>query len=40
MEKKFCIVCGNELKGQQQKYCSAKCKQKDFYENHNGKYIQ
>lgn len=37
MEKKFCIVCGNELKGQQQKYCSAKCKQKDFYENHNGK---
>lgn len=33
MEKKFCIICGNELVGQQTKYCSIKCKQKGFRLN-------
>lgn len=37
MEKKFCVVCGKELKGLQRKYCSVDCKQKDFYENYGGK---
>lgn len=37
MEKKNCVVCGKELKGQQKKYCSVNCKQKDFYRNYGGK---
>ena len=32
MDKKYCIVCGKELKGVQTKYCSNKCKQKAHYE--------
>lgn len=31
---KKCIVCGKELNGVQQKFCSASCKQKDFYSKH------
>ena len=30
---KYCVVCGKELNGMQQKFCSASCKQKDFYHN-------
>ena len=29
-EKLFCIVCGNELIGKQEKYCSKQCKSKDY----------
>ena len=29
--KKTCIVCGKELDGQKQKFCSNKCKQKEHY---------
>ena len=28
---KTCTICSNALQGQQQKYCSNKCKQKDHY---------
>ncbi len=28
---KICTICSNALQGQQQKYCSNKCKQKDHY---------
>lgn len=28
---KICTICLNALQGQQQKYCSNKCKQKDHY---------
>ncbi len=28
---KTCTICANALQGQQQKYCSNKCKQKDHY---------
>lgn len=31
MEMKNCVVCGLRLFGQQQKYCSNKCKQKHHY---------
>lgn len=31
---KYCVICGNKLNGSQQKFCSASCKQKDFYHNH------
>lgn len=33
MDRK-CIICGKPLNGQQRKYCSNNCKQKDFYSNH------
>lgn len=36
MEKRYCIVCGKELKGSQRKFCSAVCKQKDYYNNKGG----
>ena len=29
-EKLFCVVCGNELIGKQEKYCSKQCKSKDY----------
>ena len=32
MEKKYCIICGKELKGNQKKYCSNNCKQKAHYQ--------
>jgi len=28
---KTCVICASSLSGQQQKYCSNKCKQKDHY---------
>ena len=31
MDKRSCVVCGNDLFGQKVKYCSNKCKQKDHY---------
>lgn len=31
MEKKFCVVCGQELNGSKRVYCSNKCKQKHHY---------
>lgn len=34
-EVKYCVVCGKELNGLQQKYCSLNCKSKDFYKNKN-----
>lgn len=33
---KTCIVCGKELSGKQNKYCSLRCKSKDFYDNNKG----
>ena len=33
-EKKYCVVCGKELIGVQQKFCSANCKAKDHYKQH------
>lgn len=33
-EKKYCIICGKELNGLQQKFCSANCKAKDHYRHH------
>ena len=30
-EKKYCVICGKELNGLQQKFCSANCKAKDHY---------
>ena len=42
--KRGCTVCGNELSGQQVKYCSNKCKQKAHYDrrraNPNSYYSQ
>jgi len=29
---KTCIICSNTLQGQQQKFCSNKCKQKGHYD--------
>ena len=31
-EQLFCVVCKKELQGQQRKFCSNNCKQKDNYE--------
>ena len=31
MEIKKCVVCGEALSGQKQKFCSNACKQKDHY---------
>ena len=33
-EKKYCIICGKELTGTQQKFCSTNCKAKDNYRRH------
>jgi len=30
---KTCIICANALQGQQQKFCSNKCKQKGHYDS-------
>lgn len=29
-EKRFCIICGNTLKKNQRKYCSKKCREKNY----------
>lgn len=33
-EKKYCIICGKELNGSQQKFCSANCKAKGHYRQY------
>lgn len=44
MEKKYCIVCNQELHSSKQMYCSNKCKQKHHYlkvkDNPNTYYAQ
>lgn len=32
--KRYCVICGNELNSNQKKFCSNKCKTKDFYQKH------
>lgn len=34
---KYCVICGEQLKGRQELYCSVKCKRKKYYLNNKKK---
>lgn len=34
MDKKYCVVCGEEIFGRSKKYCSRKCQNKAYFRSY------